>query len=140
MYKYKNIIFEDVTLKQDDGLNDWTGICKACVNKFSVDTNKLDEDGSGCCMVLGCENEADYYIDFEEGELKRMDMLGIDLGLETDCCVCGGIGYTEDKVECKECNGKKKVLTETGKEVLKAIDDYKKMMIDEIDNFRKGEI
>jgi len=35
-------------------------------------------------MVEGCRNKADYYIDFEEGESKRIKMLGIDLRLKKE--------------------------------------------------------
>lgn len=71
MFKYKNIIFEGIEKKIEDGFNDWTNICQHCVDKYNVDQDKLDDGASGYCMVLGCENEADYYIDFEDGEVKE---------------------------------------------------------------------
>ena len=73
MYKYKNVIFEDVELKTEDGLNDWSGICQECIDRYNIDKNKLDDAGQGCCMVLGCENDADYYIDFEDGEIQEIN-------------------------------------------------------------------
>lgn len=72
MYKYKDIIFEDIERKEHDGLNDWSGICRHCVGKYNVDKSKLDEAGFGCCMVLECENDADYYIDFNTGEVEEI--------------------------------------------------------------------
>lgn len=71
MYKYNNIIFEDIEKKIEDGYNDWSCICKECVKENDINRNKLDEGGSGACMVLDCENEADYYIDFEDGEVQE---------------------------------------------------------------------
>lgn len=72
MYKYKDVIFEDIEKKEEDDYNDWSGICQDCVDKHNIDKNKLDNGGSGCCMVLNCENEADYYIDFEDGEVEEI--------------------------------------------------------------------
>ena len=72
MYKFRNVIFQDIDLKIEDGLNDWSGICKECVSKYKVDSSLLDDFGYGCCMVEGCENEADHYIDFPEGEIQEI--------------------------------------------------------------------
>lgn len=47
---------------------------KKCTESHNIDINKLDEYGSGACMVLDCENEADYYIDFEDGEVQGIEL------------------------------------------------------------------
>lgn len=73
MYKYNDIIFEDIEKKQKDGYNDWSGICQKCIDKYNINESMLDGScGSGCCMVSGCENEADYYIDFEDGDITEL--------------------------------------------------------------------
>lgn len=77
MYQYKGITFEDV--ETTEGI--WSGICQNCVDLRQVATSKLDEHGSGCCMVLNCKNEADYYIDFKLDELTEVESY--------KCQVCG---------------------------------------------------
>jgi len=74
MYKYKDIVFEDIDEKIEEGFNDWSGICQSCVDEYHVDVNKLDDGGSGCCMVLNCPNRADYYIDFNDGEITKITL------------------------------------------------------------------
>ena len=64
MYIYKEIKFDDYTLKSEDDLNDWSQICQHCVDKYNINKEVLDDAGSGICGVEGCENEADYYVDF----------------------------------------------------------------------------
>jgi hypothetical protein len=61
---FNGIVFDDVSEKIDSELNDWSQICQPCVTKYSVHIRHLDEAGQGTCGVEGCENEADYYIDF----------------------------------------------------------------------------
>lgn len=68
MVDFRGIPFEDVV--QDDDGHVWSQICQQCVDKHEVQINILDEPGSGLCGVLGCENEADYYIDFPDEEIK----------------------------------------------------------------------
>jgi uncharacterized protein YjbK len=71
MFEYNGIIFDDAERKYDENSNDWSQICKHCAEQHNIDHDKLDEFGSGICGVAGCHNEADYYIDFEDGELKK---------------------------------------------------------------------
>lgn len=71
-YKFENIIFDDIEFKTDNECNDWSGICKNCVNKYNINKNLLDDFGSGCCMVESCQNEADFYIDFPEGSIIKI--------------------------------------------------------------------
>lgn len=62
MLQYNNIVFDDFEIN-DKGYK-WSRICRNCVNKHNINNNDLDDGGSGKCSVLGCNNEADYYIDF----------------------------------------------------------------------------
>ncbi len=69
--EYNGINFDDYT-KNDDGTL-WAQICNTCVVNYQVENKLLDDSGSGICGVLGCENEADYYIDFPSEEVKNDD-------------------------------------------------------------------
>jgi hypothetical protein len=73
MFEYNGIKFDDANRKRNDGLNDWSQVCQHCVDKYHIDHSKLDDAGSGICGVSGCSNEADYYIDFQDGELKEIE-------------------------------------------------------------------
>lgn len=57
------LAFDDYT-NGEEGV--WTQICKDCVEKYNIDKKYLDECGSGICGVKGCNNEADFYLDFPE--------------------------------------------------------------------------
>ena len=72
MYEYKGIKFDDANKADEEGLNDWSQICKHCVTKHNINNNMLDDAGQGICGVEGCNEEADYYIDFKDGELKEI--------------------------------------------------------------------
>jgi hypothetical protein len=56
-------IFEDIETNTDGSR--WSSICKNCVKEHNIEDRLLDEIGYGCCMIKGCENEADHYIDFD---------------------------------------------------------------------------
>ena len=56
------VCFDDF-VKNEDG-NYWACICKDCVAKHGISEALLDDAGQGTCSVAGCQNEADYYIDF----------------------------------------------------------------------------
>ena len=61
----KAVCFDDF-VENEDGSR-WAYICKDCVKKYGISKMFLDNDCSGgICGVKGCENEADYYIDFPE--------------------------------------------------------------------------
>ena len=61
---YNGVVFDDVTM--DENRHYWSQICESCVSKYNIAKSLLDESGSGICGCQGCENEADYYIDFPE--------------------------------------------------------------------------
>lgn len=62
----KIVTFDDVA--EDDNGHQWACICKECVEKYGIPEKLLDEAGQRICGVEGCENEADFYIDFPENE------------------------------------------------------------------------
>lgn len=60
------VCFDDFVKNEDERY--WACICKNCVDKYGVSETLLDDTGQGICSVAGCENEADYYIDFPAKE------------------------------------------------------------------------
>lgn len=57
--------FDDFVTNEDGSC--WAYICKECAEKYGISEKYLDNGcGGGICSVQGCENEADYYIDFPE--------------------------------------------------------------------------
>lgn len=60
------VCFDDFA-KNEDGRY-WDYICKDCAKKHGISETLLDDAGQGTCSVAGCQNEADYYIDFPEEE------------------------------------------------------------------------
>lgn len=65
---YHNVKFDDSTVTDDK--HTWSQICEKCVHTNHFEHESLDDGGSGICGVEGCENEADYYIDFNDNEVK----------------------------------------------------------------------
>lgn len=55
--------FDDI--EENDEFKEWSRMCKSCVSKLNVSIEMLDEAGQGVYGVRGCEDEADFYIDFE---------------------------------------------------------------------------
>ncbi len=57
------VCFDDFVTNEDGSC--WAYICKECAEKYEISENLLDNGcGGGTCGVQGCENEADFYIDF----------------------------------------------------------------------------
>ena len=55
--------FDDFVTNEDGSC--WAHICKSCAEKYGISEMILDDGcGGGTCGVQGCENEADFYIDF----------------------------------------------------------------------------
>ena len=57
------VCFDDFATNEDGSC--WAHICKSCVERYKISETLLDDGcGGGTCGVQGCENEADFYIDF----------------------------------------------------------------------------
>ena len=68
---YKGIVFNDYFYSDDDDPNyNWSQICTACACEHGiyVEAAKNDCPAQIICGVLGCENEADFYLDFDGAE------------------------------------------------------------------------
>jgi hypothetical protein len=68
MYHWKGITFEDI--EENDWGGYWSGVCDQCIKEYKIPSKYLDDAGSGCCMVNGCPNEADHYIDFPSNPIS----------------------------------------------------------------------
>jgi hypothetical protein len=71
MYKYKEMVFNDVV--KDDNGHRWSQMCKKCVEKFNIKNTELDECGSGICGIEGCNNQSDFYIDFNDNIITKVE-------------------------------------------------------------------
>lgn len=55
----------------------WAKMCIHHRNQYkSILGNRLDPSASGVCSVAGCSREADYYVDFDDSEVKFVDANG----------------------------------------------------------------
>ena len=68
----KQIVFDDFADNTEEYQSYWIEMCPHCHNKYRSILGKRADRGSawGTCSVDGCENEADYYVDFDEKEVK----------------------------------------------------------------------
>ena len=58
--------FDDVTEDNDGHI--WSQICCNCDSLHTFPNAQIDKGiGNGLCGVKGCDNEAEHYIDFEDG-------------------------------------------------------------------------
>lgn len=66
----EKVIFDDFTdEREEDYCGVWACVCKSCAEKYkSVLFDHMDDCGSGCCSVDGCENDGDFYVDFFVGD------------------------------------------------------------------------
>lgn len=69
--KVGNLIIEAVEFFEwEDGSgkeNIWFSACQSCADKVKTIAKGFATDdtrGSGCCMIKGCDKEADCYVDF----------------------------------------------------------------------------
>ena len=73
---YKDLKFDDYT--NDNASSVWTQVCKDCLekNKDVFEERFLDDEGSGICGVLGCDNGDDSvrYYSFEPGKIKGVNL------------------------------------------------------------------
>lgn len=76
--KRKEIIFDDYCNEIDEQGICWVHMCKHCHNKYrSILGNRVSESASdsAICSVKGCNNKADYYVDFDGVEVQ---IIGVD--------------------------------------------------------------
>ena len=69
---YKGIAFDDYVNNVSEYNSYWAEMCPHCYNKYKdILGNRADDGGCACgtCSVSGCENEADYYVDFDKDEV-----------------------------------------------------------------------
>jgi len=58
---FKGVAFDDITV---DEYGEWSQICQECLDNHNLHARE-DYPGEECtCGVVGCQNQADYYIDF----------------------------------------------------------------------------
>ena len=70
---YKGISFDDYVNNVSEYNSYWVEMCPSCYNKYKdILGNRVDDGGCACgtCSVYGCENEADYYVDFNKDEVS----------------------------------------------------------------------
>jgi len=62
-YPYKGVSFDDF-VKEDNRV--WSQVCNKCIEKYYWEKESLSETANTCtCGVKGCNNNADYYINFK---------------------------------------------------------------------------
>lgn len=66
----KRIMCDDFTHNEDFHTY-WTNMCESCRKKYGeILGERVSESGSNAiCGVAGCDNESDYYVDFNESEV-----------------------------------------------------------------------
>lgn len=74
----KTIEFDDYVDNIEEYDSYWVGMCPCCHNKYKgILGQRASSGGSGACSVLGCENEAEYYVDFNKNEVS---FIGVEMG------------------------------------------------------------
>lgn len=67
------VVFDDFTDNTEEYGSYWVEMCSRCYEKYGAFLElRVDESGSACgtCSVEGCEHQADYYVDFDEREVR----------------------------------------------------------------------
>ena len=75
MMIYKGIRFDDHSHSEDDGYNyNWSQICTACACEHGIysEAAKNDCPATLICGVEGCNEEADFYLDFDGTETEEV--------------------------------------------------------------------
>jgi len=71
--KYKGITFDDFVDDRDDFRvpKYWSQVCESCYRKYADKLSSCADGafGYGICGVEGCENAAEYYVDFDDSAL-----------------------------------------------------------------------
>lgn len=62
---YKNVVFDDFVIERNG--NAWSEICSECKTKHHLEKDKISDNAAAdiICGVQGCNNKAEYYIDFK---------------------------------------------------------------------------
>lgn len=67
----KTITFDDYMDNTKEYQSYWVEMCPHCRNKYRGILGKRADSGArGTCSVAGCDNEAEYYADFNEKEVR----------------------------------------------------------------------
>lgn len=69
----EKIVFDDFVNNTAEYNSYWAEMCPCCHNKYkSILGDRVDDGGTACgiCSVKGCDNEADYYVDFDMNEVE----------------------------------------------------------------------
>ena len=89
---FKGLIFDEFNddfANEEDFQNIWVTVCPSCAKKHGVKLgNRVDEFGSGCCSVCGCDDmDGEFYVDFDPSEVDILDfdlIPGEDIDLNID--------------------------------------------------------
>ena len=66
----KKIRFDDFQDNTKEYNSFWVEMCPSCLEKYKdMISSKTSTGAMGTCSVEGCNNEADYYVDFNENEV-----------------------------------------------------------------------
>lgn len=63
--RYKNVVFDDFVIEENG--NAWSEICPECKKKYHLENDRISNNASDemICGVEGCNNFAEFYIDFK---------------------------------------------------------------------------
>lgn len=66
------VVFDDF-VAEEDGC--WAEICPACLERYKqLLAGRTDDGAMGICSVKGCQNDAEYYVDFEMDEVRVFNL------------------------------------------------------------------
>lgn len=98
----KQIIFDDFEDNTEEYQSFWAEMCPHCHNKYRGILGKRASHGAmGTCSVKGCENEAEYYVDFAENEVVYSfeDLIGMQVNFtELDEIMVRGGYFSEEEL------------------------------------------
>lgn len=70
----KKIVFDDFTDNRKEYDSWWAEMCPCCYEKYKdILGSRASTGAMGTCSVKGCDNEADYYVDFSENEVEIIE-------------------------------------------------------------------
>lgn len=65
----EKVVFDDF-VKEDNSGSCWAEICPACREKHKILAAHTSDGATGTCSVKGCQNEAEFYLDFKLSEVS----------------------------------------------------------------------